>query len=96
MISRFISFTLLEMFARVLKFLILLLVLQTFLIAGERDEMDQLLQKELGQEPTKQLTEDNKKPTDKKNEPINPVEERYRREDDSSSLLWTLVKDFFV
>ncbi|HMW05059.1 MAG TPA: flagellar biosynthetic protein FliO [Leptospiraceae bacterium] len=70
--------------------------MQTFLIAGERDEMDQLLQKELGQEPTKQLTEDNKKPTDKKNEPINPVEERYRREDDSSSLLWTLVKVFFV
>lgn len=67
--------------------------------AGERDEMDQLLQKELGQEPSKQVNEDNnKKPLDnKKGEQVNPIEERYKREDDSSSsLLWTLVKVIFV
>ena len=49
------------------------------LYAGERDEMDQILQKELGTDPTKQTLEDNsKKPQDKKKEPVNPVEERYR------------------
>ena len=47
------------------------------LYAGERDEMDQILQKELGFDSSKTASEDNsKKPHDKKNEPVNPVEER--------------------
>ena len=79
------------------KICLLVIFLQAGLIAGERDEMDQLLQKELGQDPSKQVIEDNsKKPTDKKNEPVNPVEERYKRDEEPSSLLWTLVKVIFV
>ena len=67
------------------------------LYAGERDEMDQILQKELGFDSSKTASEDNsKKPQDKKNEPVNPVEERYRREEEPSSLLWTLVKVILV
>lgn len=67
------------------------------LYAGERDEMDQILQNELGQNPTKQSIEDhNKKTPDKVNEPVNPVEERYKREEEPSSLLWTLVKIVIV
>ena len=67
------------------------------LYAGERDEMDQILQKELGTDPTKQTLEDNsKKPQDKKKEPVNPVEERYRVEEEPTSLLWTLVKVILV
>ena len=79
------------------KICLLVIFLQVGLIAGERDEMDQLLQKELGQDPSKQVIEDNsKKPTDKKNELVNPVEERYKRDEEPSSLLWTLVKVIFV
>ena len=69
------------------KICLLVIFLQAGLIAGERDEMDQLLQKELGQDPSKQVIEDNsKKPTDKKNEPVNPVEERYKRDRKSTRL----------
>ena len=68
----------------------------TSLVAGERDEMDKILQKELGFDSSKTPAEDNNKSQDKKNEPINPVEERYRREEESSSLLWTLVKVILV
>jgi flagellar protein FliO/FliZ len=82
----------------VVKFLFITLIAFSGLIASDRDEMDQLLQKEMGQDPSKQTIEDNsKKPLEKKGDLINPVEERYKREDDSSSnLLWTLVKVIFV
>lgn len=79
-----------------ISFVFCILFANSFLIAGERDEMDQLLQKELGQDQAKQIEDNAKKPQEKKNEPINPVEERYKREEDQSSLLWTLVKIIFV
>ncbi len=91
------NYSLLKSILMMGKICLLVLFFQSGLIAGERDEMDQLLQKELGQDPSKQVIEDNsKKPLDKKIEPINPVEERYRREEEPSSLLWTLVKVILV
>jgi flagellar protein FliO/FliZ len=64
-----------------------------FSVPTDKDEMDKLLQNELGQsnsKPTEEVKSSSKK------EAINPVEERFKPKEESSSLLWTLLKVFFI
>lgn len=72
-----------------MKFLVFSLIL-TFSIFSD-EEMDKALQNELG---INKQTE-NQKATPKNTE-VNPVEERYKPKEESSSVLWTLLKVIFV
>jgi flagellar protein FliO/FliZ len=55
-----------------------------------KEELDSVLQQELGQTTKTQVKESKSK------EEVNPVQERYKSNEDSGSLLWTLVKVIFV
>ena len=72
-----------------MKFLVFSLIL-TFSIFSD-DEMDKALQNELG---INKQTE-NQKVAPKKEE-VNPVQERFKPKEESSSVLWTLLKVIFV
>ncbi len=72
-----------------MKFLVFSLLIIFSIFADE--EMDKALQNELG---INKQTE-NQKVTPKTNE-VNPIEERFKPKEESSSILWTLLKVIFV
>ena len=71
-------------------FLTVLLFFSLGLHSQTKDELDSVLQQELGQTTKTQTKESKSK------EELNPVQERYKTNEESGSLLWTLVKVIFV